>query len=209
MVFYFTSDVVSPPALIYMGLDKFENESLIKWGFPEDVWFHVDNLSSAHVYLRLPKGQTIDCIPEPLLQDCAQLVKANSIIGSKKNNIDVVYTEWSNLKKTGDMEVGQVAFHNGKNVKTMKVEKRINAIVNRLNKTKQEKFPDFQSEREERDRLERAEQKAKQRTEKEKEKQEALKKEEEAQLRSYSSLMQGPMCSNQNPDDGEDSDDFM
>lgn len=34
----------------------FENEldeELIQWGWPEDVWFHVDKLSSAHVYLRL------------------------------------------------------------------------------------------------------------------------------------------------------------
>jgi hypothetical protein len=29
------------------------DEDLIKWGWPEDVWFHVDKLSSAHVYLRL------------------------------------------------------------------------------------------------------------------------------------------------------------
>ena len=37
----------------------------------------------------------------------------------------------------------------------MKVEKRINEIVNRLNKTKEEKFPNLRDEREERDRLER------------------------------------------------------
>lgn len=29
------------------------DEDLIKWGWPEDVWFHVDKVSSAHVYLRL------------------------------------------------------------------------------------------------------------------------------------------------------------
>lgn len=29
------------------------DEELIKWGWPEDVWFHVDKMSSAHVYLRL------------------------------------------------------------------------------------------------------------------------------------------------------------
>lgn len=29
------------------------DEDLIKWGWPEDVWFHVDKFSSAHVYLRL------------------------------------------------------------------------------------------------------------------------------------------------------------
>lgn len=38
-------------------------------------------MSSAHVYLRLNKGQTIDDISEGLLEDCAQLVKANSIQG--------------------------------------------------------------------------------------------------------------------------------
>lgn len=43
--------------------------------------FHVDKMSSAHVYLRLNKGQTIDDISEVLLEDCAQLVKANSIQG--------------------------------------------------------------------------------------------------------------------------------
>ena len=34
------------------------DEELIKWGWPEDVWFHVDKLSSAHVYLRLNKVLT-------------------------------------------------------------------------------------------------------------------------------------------------------
>lgn len=29
----------------------------------------------------------------------------------------VVYTPWSNLKKTGDMAVGQVSFHNHKLVR--------------------------------------------------------------------------------------------
>lgn len=45
------------------------------------MWFHVDKLSSAHVYLRMPDGMTWDAIPEALLVDCAQLVKANSIEG--------------------------------------------------------------------------------------------------------------------------------
>lgn len=32
------------------------------------------------------------------------------------NDIDVVYTMWSNLKKTPGMEVGQVGFHKDKEV---------------------------------------------------------------------------------------------
>lgn len=34
-------------------MDRYENEDLIAYGWPEDVWFHVDDMSSAHVYLRL------------------------------------------------------------------------------------------------------------------------------------------------------------
>lgn len=41
----------------------------------------MDKMSSAHVYVRMHKGQTIDNINEGLLEDCAQLVKANSIQG--------------------------------------------------------------------------------------------------------------------------------
>jgi len=72
---------------------------LIKYGFTEDLWFHVDKFSSAHVYLRLKEGETMDDISEGVLEDCCQLVKANSIEGNKANNISVVYTPWSNLKK--------------------------------------------------------------------------------------------------------------
>ena len=57
------------------------DEDLIKYAWPQDVWFHVDKLSSAHVYIRMPDDMTWDAIPEPVLIDCAQLVKANSIEG--------------------------------------------------------------------------------------------------------------------------------
>ena len=113
-----------------------EDEELIRWGWPEDVWFHVDKESSAHVYLRLKRGQTLEDIPSVVIDDCAQLVKHNSIRGCKMNNIDVVYTLWSNLKKTASMEVGQIGFHDQKAVHTVKVEKKDNEIIKRLEKTK-------------------------------------------------------------------------
>lgn len=161
-----------------MGRDKFENEDLIKYGFPEDVWFHVENLSSAHVYLRLPKGMTVDTIPPgtapsfslcfhndflfyrsasvaiafmtnflkysmtticwiaAFLNDCAQLVKANSIEGCKKNDVKIVYTMWSNLKKTGSMVTGQIGFHSTGDLKYTTVKVKDNSVVNRLEKTK-------------------------------------------------------------------------
>jgi hypothetical protein len=83
-----------------------ENEKLLQYGWPEDVWFHVDDLSSAHVYLRLAKGMTIDTISKDALEECTQLVKANSIEGSKRASVYVIYTMFMNLKKTADMEAG-------------------------------------------------------------------------------------------------------
>uniref|UniRef100_A0A1B6DHV3 Coiled-coil domain-containing protein 25 n=1 Tax=Clastoptera arizonana TaxID=38151 RepID=A0A1B6DHV3_9HEMI len=207
MVFYFLSNVVSPPVTLFMGFDKYENEELIKWGWPEDVWFHVDKLSSAHVYIRLQSGQTIDDIPTAVIEDACQLVKANSIKGNKMNDIDVVYTMWSNLKKTDGMEVGQVSFHKDKEVRKFNVAKRINEIVNRISKTKVEKKSDLRAEREERDKKEREDKKIILKEQREREKEEEKRKREEAELRNYSTLMkEDNMRSNR---DGYDSDDFM
>jgi hypothetical protein len=132
--------------------------------------FHVDKLSSAHIYLRLQDGQTWDTIPAALLTDLGQLTKANSIegmlgssippircsflltqwAGNKKDNITIIYTPWSNLKKDGSMAVGQVSFHDPRKVKRILIAARENPIVNRLNKTKVEKQPDLGAEKEER-----------------------------------------------------------
>ncbi|KAG9336216.1 hypothetical protein JZ751_002563 [Albula glossodonta] len=121
--------IVSPPYTIYMGKDKYENEDLIKYGWPEDIWFHVDKLSSAHVYLRMPK------------------------------------------------------------VKIVAVEKKINEIVNRLEKTKNERFPDLAAEKESRDREERNEKKAQIQDQKRKEKEEMKKKKEMDELKMEMILM--------------------
>lgn len=39
MVFYFKARSEVGDYTIFMGLDKFENEELIKYGFPEDIWY--------------------------------------------------------------------------------------------------------------------------------------------------------------------------
>ena len=165
-------------------------------------------MSSAHVYLRLQKGQTLDDIPQALLEDVGQLVKANSITGNKVNNVEIVYCFWGNLKKTAAMDVGQVSFNNDKEVRKFHVDRRSNEIVNRLNKTKTERNPDFRAEREDRDREEREEEKARKRQEKLCVKEEEKRREEEAKVRNYTTLMtEQNMRSNK--EDGYDSDDFM
>lgn len=118
-----TQDIVC-----YVGRDKHENEHLIKYGWPGDVWFHVDGLSSAHVYFRLNYAVAsanqpeipldgaipIDLLPEDAVYDMMQIVKHNSISGCKLASTKIVWTPHSNLKKNFDMEAGSVTYHNTK-----------------------------------------------------------------------------------------------
>ncbi|KAH8049971.1 DUF814-containing protein [Aureococcus anophagefferens] len=130
MVFYFTADAKDPKDgedyVVYMGADKFENEGLIEWGQKRDVWFHVDGLSSAHVYLRLPLKNAqcdpddhrcaglLDRIPEGVVEDMCQLVKANSIEGCKKGSVMVAHTPWANSQDETKMQTGAVGFHDNR-----------------------------------------------------------------------------------------------
>lgn len=151
-------------------------------------------------------GQAWDNLPEDLVMDLAQLTKANSIegtpsihpsplliiqlprnayatlpSGNKKDNVTVIYTPWSNLKKDGSMAVGQVGFKDQRKVypsilspgnkklirvrqvKRVLVPQRENPIVNRLNKTKVETKPDLKQEKDDRTReLRRKDQEAQQ-----------------------------------------------
>jgi len=147
MVFYFKS--LCGEYTIYMGKDKYENEDLIKYGLPEDVWFHVDDMSSAHVYLRQKPGEKLDDISPDLLLDCCSLVKANSIAGCKMNSVYVIYTRWKNLKKTSSMADGAVSYHRPENVRRMQVEKN-KPTVNAINKTKTEDHPNLWQQQQDR-----------------------------------------------------------
>ncbi|CAK9439950.1 uncharacterized protein LODBEIA_P40500 [Lodderomyces beijingensis] len=161
MVYYFTAKITrkdndsdsyittDPPKTqeykIYMGKDKFENVPLIKHSHPKNIWFHVDNLSSAHIYLQLTKPEILSWksfdqfqIEEELLSQLCQLTKANSIKGNKLNNVTIIYTPVENLHTDGSMDAGTVEYVNPKLLKRFNVAKKENAVLNKLNKTKTE-----------------------------------------------------------------------
>lgn len=73
-------------------------------------------------------------------------------------------------------------------VKTVTVEKKINEIVNRLEKTKEERYPDLAAEKESRDSEERNEKKAQLQEQKRREKEEQKRKKEMEELRFVSSF---------------------
>lgn len=54
-----------------------------------------------------------DALLSVLLPTCW---RQSLLAGCKMNNVNVVYTPWSNLKKTADMDVGQIGFHRQKDV---------------------------------------------------------------------------------------------
>jgi len=112
-------------------------------------------------------------------------------------------------EKNEGMVVGQVGFHKDKEVRKIRVSKRENHIVNRLNKTKREiKNPDLRTERENRDKLERDERKKINKEIEAKVKEEEKKRQAEAELRSYDRVMNEDRMKS-NKDGGSDSDDFM
>lgn len=162
MVFFFDvgDDTATGRAgfTVYMGKDSAENDALIEFGWRSDVWFHVDSLSSAHVYLRFPAetalcgceqprcGCLLEQLPDDITDEMCQLVKANSISGTKMASVSVVYTPHSNLRKEGNMKEGSVSFHSAA-YRRLKLVEKDRALVKRLEKTRREAFPDLQRDR--------------------------------------------------------------
>jgi len=146
MVIYVTSS--DPRFIIYLGKDKYENESLIKYGFPIDVWFHVEGYSSAHVYLRLPDGITINNIPSNILEECCQIVRDGSKEGRKQESVKICYTKWENLRKGKNMEIGEIGFKNDKEIYYINNVKKNKELLNKLKKTWIEKQIDYEKEKE-------------------------------------------------------------
>mmetsp|Transcript_51952 Transcript_51952/g.137209 ORF Transcript_51952/g.137209 Transcript_51952/m.137209 type:complete len:232 (+) Transcript_51952:2-697(+) len=211
MVFFFTCS--DPQYVVYMGKDKFENDELMKYGFPEDIWFHVDSLSSAHVYLRLPAGSMdlaglkdkavakqklldmIASVPAPIVNEMCQLTKANSIDGCKLERCDVVYTPFLNLRKDVGMDTGSVGFKDEAFRTVTKCEKD-KEIIKILEKTRTERKVDFVKEKEQRDEEERMRRRKNIEADKLKEKEDAKKSAEEKELKSYTTLQTLEMSSN-------------
>ncbi|GAV51812.1 hypothetical protein ZYGR_0AF02830 [Zygosaccharomyces rouxii] len=126
---------------IISGRDQFENDLLIKYGFREWglIWFHADQYSSGHVYLKLlPNEKSLDDVPEEVLQDCLQLCKSTSIQGNKLDQCKIITTPWHNLRKSGFMKPGEVSYKSTKNCKKIRCYQRNQKLLNRLGKTRVE-----------------------------------------------------------------------
>lgn len=217
MVFYFTCS--DPRYVVYMGRDKFENDKLIDNGHPEDIWFHVDKLSSAHIYLRNPPGSMdlagikdkelakqklrdlLNSVPESVIDEMCQITKQNSIDGCKASTVDIVYTPWLNLRKEERMDVGQVGFKDEQFRLLKKAVAKDKDILKKLEKTQVEKdmsAAELREEREQRDSEERARRRKFLAEQKQADKEEERRRLEEKELKSYSALQHLEGTSNAN-----------
>jgi len=79
---------------IYIGKDAQSNETIIKMSHPESLWFHLNNISSAHLILE-SKG---DIIPKKYINQVAS--KLFSYKNNLPNNINVIYTKVKYVKLT-------------------------------------------------------------------------------------------------------------
>lgn len=121
---------------IYVGKDKHENSFLVKNGIEKDVWFHVENLSSAHVYLQMKEEEDFDFLEKDWIEKCAQLTKETSIDGSKCLKVWVVFTEWTNLRE--GLNPGEVFFHDKRKTKRVLVEGNNRKVFNFFKKNRKE-----------------------------------------------------------------------
>lgn len=195
MVFFFTS---SDGLVIYMGKNKFENEDLIRFAHPEDVWFHVSDHSSAHVYLRMEvqpfesraggRYVDLDNLPPQSVEECMQLTKANSIEGCKKSEVQIIFTPATNLLKTPDMDIGQVDFKNRSltRIRTIQTDRN---MIKALAKQRTESYPNLSLLRDQREEKELSDKRAFDKQRRKTEAEIAVKEREEEDQRTYASFM--------------------
>ncbi len=165
----------------------------------------MDDLSSAHVYLRRPIGQSIDEINPEATAEMCQLVKNNSIEGCKATKVDIIYTEFSNLKKTSTMDVGTVTFFDQKMVRKVKNVERDRDIVKRIEKTRREEFPDLEKMKADRDLEEKNRRKKEAQNRLAKEKEDRRLREEEEERLSYRRFVNNKELSTSNKKHGDGS----
>lgn len=87
-------DVDGNDYTLLIGKNKFENEEMIKTSSPNDLWFHLDNLSSPFIILQTGG----DSIPKKYLNYIGTLFRDYK--NGLPSRYTVIYTEIKNVKLT-------------------------------------------------------------------------------------------------------------
>ena len=85
---------------IIIGENAKENWELIENSEPDDLWFHVEESSSAHVVVSQDVKSKSDVnYPDEIIEVAANLSKQHSKQKNSKKKVQIVYTKILNLKK--------------------------------------------------------------------------------------------------------------
>ena len=83
----------------YIGQNRNENFSVIDKGSDTDLWFHSKNVSSCHVVAIIPDDiETTEL--KYIVKEGAKLCKMNTNKLKDLHNIEIIYSQIKNVKKT-------------------------------------------------------------------------------------------------------------
>lgn len=101
---------------IIVGRNSKENWGLIDISEKQDLWFHVEDKPSCHVFIVKPFN--CDLIPKDVIIKAAQLCKFYSKYKNDKK-VKIIYTEIRNIKKGKDC--GSVSIINLKKLENITI----------------------------------------------------------------------------------------
>lgn len=79
----------------FVGTNAQDNWDLISASNPNDIWFHLQNVSSCHVVLKM-NDLTLEQLSKQTILHCASKCKASK---HANLNMNVIYTEIKNISK--------------------------------------------------------------------------------------------------------------
>lgn len=96
---------------IRIGTNAQENWDLIDDSYPEDLWFHLDELASSHVVITQDTKLVKEIFyPNQIISLASNYCKSTSKKGKNLQKVKIVYTEIKNIKKA--KQIGSVIISN-------------------------------------------------------------------------------------------------
>lgn len=109
----FTDELI---AEIWVGQSDKENDNLFLLADQNDLWFHLDKMPSAHVWLHFLQSRTDKVVLKSLINKCALLVKEHS--KCPRGRTKVCYLNKKSLRKDYS-KVGSVILKKGPQIITI------------------------------------------------------------------------------------------
>jgi len=92
-------DHIESDVVYYIGTNAKDNHCVIDKGTPDDLWFHIANVPSCHVVVRLPD----ECDKKELrsiIKKGSLLCKQNTKRVANLDNVEIMYAPIKNISKT-------------------------------------------------------------------------------------------------------------